>query len=573
MAETPNPKSNFTSSLGCSLLFLFPFAACGIFMIGLIGWTLIQWATISHWEEGTATILEVKVRYGEDSDSMGVKARYAYEWEGEIFQNDRVSLYGGTDNVGSFQKRIYKELKQSHKRKAPVPCYINPQKPSEAILYRDLRWEMIVFYSVFAEVFGGIGVCGIVLMLVYRESIKDDDILKAKYPKEPWKWKRDWMEGNIPSSGSTTFPGGAIFVASYWNIVGLPMWILAPLEIFKGNYWGLVGFIIPVIGVLLIIWATRVKIRRSKYGLTTLRLLDTPVVIGGRLNGAILMEKPFYPENGFECTLQCEERISRDKGSDTQILYEDSEVIGYEAAIDVEGHLAVPVSFAIPLECVSTDMEGSRTVAWELSVEASVPGVDYTEEFIVPVFKTEQGTAELQVQDSSTAWEKIKDPDAPLKLAGIRIEQDGFGKLNVTTQMGRNFGLALWLGIFSVIWVVAVFFLYQKYDSSWLIILGAMGAMSFYWSLGIFFQSSDIEVNEHSLEFRNGWFFRRRIQRIPLQDISKFRYRQSMSSGHKTYNHIYVKTHKGKSKIIMKYVKGQTSCRRLISILEEAVRR
>ncbi len=565
-----NPKSSSFSSIGCGILFLLPFASVGVFMIGLISWKLIQWAQVSHWVEGEAIIQEVKVKHGDGT--TGVDAIYTYEWDSEVYEGNRVSLHGGMDNVGKFQNRLARQLKKAHKRKTPAPCYINPNKPTKAILNRELRWEMVAFFSVFAELFGMIGIGGIIVMIVSRGEIEDEDELKEHHPDEPWKWKREWLEGIIPSSSGSSNPAGSIFIATYWNIVGLPMWVLAPLNLIRGNGWAAVAMLIPLIGVFFVIWAIRVCIRRSKFGSSTLRLVKTPGVIGGRLEGALMIDKDLYPDDGFEFKLNCEEVIRRHKSSETDSLYEDSQVVGYESAIEINQQMAVPVSFYIPYECKDTDDEGSRTISWELQVKAKVPGVDYFEKFEVPVFKTPESESDgVEESEHAEMLENLADPDASLKIANLHLDQDEYGTLYVKAPMGRNFGAALGLGIFSSIWLVAVYFMFQVSGEAFLGLFGFIGVLSFYGALNIFFQRSNVQIDAQALECRIGWLFFRKKINVPLSEIKGFSYKSRMRSGNNSYYHIYVDKLSGKSKVILRYVNSEAACRRLISILKEWV--
>ena len=563
-------KSGSFASIGCGILFLLPFAGVGTFMIGLISWTLIQWAQVSHWVEGKAIIQEVKVKYGDGT--TGVDAVYTYEWENEVYEGDKVSLQGGMDNIGKFQDKLARQLTESHKKQTPVPCYINPRKPTKSILNRELRWEMIAFFSVFAELFGMIGIGGIVVMVLSRHEVVDEDELKEHHPEEPWKWKREWLEGVIPSSSGSSNTAASIFIATYWNIVALPLWVLAPLNLFRGNGYAAIALLIPLIGVLFVIWAIRVCIQRSKFGLSTLRLVKSPGVIGGRLEGALMIDHDLYPDEGFEFKLRCEEVIRRNKSSETDTLYEDSQIVGYENAIEINQQMAVPISFYIPYECKDTDDEGSRTIGWELQVKAKMPGVDYSEKFEVPVFKTPESQSDrVEESEHEEMMENLADPDAPLTIADLYLDQDEYGTLYVKASMGRNFGAALGLGIFSAIWLVAVYFMYQVSGELFLSLFGFIGMLCFYGAVNVFFQRSDVQIDSHSLECRvGGLFFRKKIN-VPISEIEGFSYKSRMRSGNNSYYHIYLDKVTGKSMVVFRYVNSEAACRRLISILQEWV--
>ena len=96
-------------------------------------------------------------------------AEYAYQYGGKQYTGRRVSLYG-SDNVGSFQQDVYRQLSEYRKSGRPFRCYVDPQQPDESILFRDLRWEMIGFQSIFALVFGGVGFGLLAFCLLGRQG-------------------------------------------------------------------------------------------------------------------------------------------------------------------------------------------------------------------------------------------------------------------------------------------------------------------------------------------------------------------------------------------------------------------
>jgi hypothetical protein len=87
------------------------------------------------------------------------QADYEYEYDGQHYRGSRVGLHSGGDNVDGFQESVYRELSGHFKSGEPFPCFVNPQQPTQSILYRELRWELILFYTVPVVVFGGVGIC------------------------------------------------------------------------------------------------------------------------------------------------------------------------------------------------------------------------------------------------------------------------------------------------------------------------------------------------------------------------------------------------------------------------------
>jgi len=65
----------------------------------------------------------------------------------------------GHRDVGLFGRgeSTYRELSQYQKTGKPFHCYVNPARPEQALLYRDLDREPVVFWRMFAILFSLVG--------------------------------------------------------------------------------------------------------------------------------------------------------------------------------------------------------------------------------------------------------------------------------------------------------------------------------------------------------------------------------------------------------------------------------
>lgn len=139
----------------------------------MVGEPLRQRYLVSDWVETPAFILETKLLEsrgsGRDSaTTYETAARYSYRFAGKQYEADKVSLYPGGDNAGGFHQHVYRELSEFQKNGRPFPCYVNPDNPRQAVLYRDIRWGMTLFVGLIVIAFCGGGVLFIVQSI--RES-------------------------------------------------------------------------------------------------------------------------------------------------------------------------------------------------------------------------------------------------------------------------------------------------------------------------------------------------------------------------------------------------------------------
>src|SRR3712207_3931062 len=98
--------------MGCMSLLAIPFALVGFFATYWTTKTLVTHTAMRSWIETPATIThaQLKRNRGDDSDTFQVIAKYQYEHQGRRFTGERVSIYGGSDNIGNFQREAFNEL-------------------------------------------------------------------------------------------------------------------------------------------------------------------------------------------------------------------------------------------------------------------------------------------------------------------------------------------------------------------------------------------------------------------------------------------------------------------------------
>ncbi|TDI37418.1 MAG: hypothetical protein E2P02_22800 [Acidobacteria bacterium] len=210
---------------------------------------------------------------------------------------------------------------------------MNPANPTEAVLYRDLRWELIGFYFIFVVVFGGAGFGLMAAGLFGGKKAKREAELQERHPDEPWKHKEAWATGKIVSTTKPVLVMSAIF-AVVWNAISSPLWFMVPEIVENENKLALLAFMFPVVGVGLIFWALRNFVRYKKFGESVFEMRTLPGVIGGPLAGTIQTTVNVRPEDGFELTLSSvrirQTGSGKNRSTHETVLWQKSHVIARE---------------------------------------------------------------------------------------------------------------------------------------------------------------------------------------------------------------------------------------------------
>jgi hypothetical protein len=378
-------------SAGCLALFILPFAAVGTFMFYLILSDLIGWFRMQTWKEVPATIrsAELKISPGSKSSTYSTLAEFEYSYDGRQYKSSRVSRYGGNDNIGSFHQDTYSELSAYRDSKKSFRCYVNPNAPEEAILYRQVRLPMLCFYGAFAGAFGGIGYGVLLGLIVSIVDSRRRAALEKLYPAQPWKARADWSRNEArTSAGFKMFISiaSAIFVGA----ISLPVLIFLSGELLKGNYFALIALIFPLIAAGLITWAVRSTLQWKRFGSAVLQLTNNPVRPGERLRGVIQTGSNLPQSAAISLELKCERTVRRRSGNKTSISTETewSHKMMAMSTPGTDGKTCVQVDVEIPEQLPSTGKESENSdIDWVLHAKADIPGIDLNAKFNIPVFR------------------------------------------------------------------------------------------------------------------------------------------------------------------------------------------
>jgi hypothetical protein len=246
---------------------------------------------------------------------------------------------------------------------------------------------------------GGIfTVVGFALLLFARHvfiSGRKKAQLQQQHPAKPWMWREDWASGRIEDSSRNATVGLWGF-AILWSAVAFPIaGVFFRQEGFpprQAAMWLILLF--PLVGLLLIWAAIRQTLARMKFGTSHLQLVTQPGVIGRQFRATLETNLKEVPADGMEVIISNIRRVTTGSGkssstSENVIWQETTTLSASRLSLGMNG-VTVPLSFNIPLDAEPCDDSNSRNcVLWRVEVSAQLPGIDYSQNFEVPVFTTE----------------------------------------------------------------------------------------------------------------------------------------------------------------------------------------
>ncbi len=563
-SSNSSPKSNPVGG-GCAALFGLPFILAGL----AVGWflyfpALSSWWSARGWEEVPCWIEDAEMTTSHDSEggtTQKTEATFRYKYRGRTLRSDQVSFCGGSDNIGDFQQRVHAQIRAHEGQEKPFRCFVNPAAPEQAVLFRDLRWGLMLLMSAFPLLFPLAGL--LISMGGLSESRKTALVKKltTQHPGEPWRWRPEWAGETIQPSGNAL---PAFLVAGGWILlVQLP---LALAIILSGAF---VSEPLSILALLpsLLAWIPlsaawkRLKARLA-LGRPTLWLKQTPIRPGHTLEAELRFDRVLSPRDVIQVKLLCQSRRTRRTGKNTSTLtetiWEHTALLSPgEARREITG-VALPLRVAIPrgLPCDVIDAETSgERHAWTLQLTPA--GGGKPTELPLPVFVTSE---EAKLAEADPA--DVKEVAAPsteqiverLKFRGIHAEFDADGIPSlIDSPPGQSRAMALFLIAFGSIWF-AIFIVLVKQDAPWIFrlvwgltspfILG-MGL----WTL-IYGRRVEITPDELRITTRLASLYSWKESYAPRHIIG-FSSDTNMQSGNQAYYHVIAETTFGKKRTLL----------------------
>lgn len=556
--------------MGCMVLFGLPFFAVGVFMLGWLGTSLWEWSQIRGWAEVPATILEcdLKVSRGDDSDTYRVFATYRYEWLGETYTNDRVSITEVSDNFGSYHQDLFEELDRLRASNGTRPCRVDPADPTQAILDPSLRIGLALVQLGFGVVFGGVGVAVMAGGVIARARTKRRAQDQRKRPTEPWTWSPEWQSGVIPSRtrGALVF---LVVFAGLWNLISWPITILAFSDPETEGVARLVVAIFPAVGLLLAYGAGHTLLRNLRYRRVVFEIVPNPAPLGGPLGGYVTIPHAMGFPEGVRLTLQCVRVIDGGEDRSERVEWEEELRVPPELIESGGDETKIPVLFAIPFDGTPSDPEGSPTIEWRLTVNGAVPGVDLKETFVVPVFRTEESREDFELDERiRDHFRGESDALSEFHHPTLRVGHSSTGGIVLRQPRMRQPGTALVLTCFVIGWTAVVFFLFSHASPIFAVVFGAFELLLIPFMLALWFETRTVRIEEYEVGLAGGLLIVGPETILPRESIRDVKVSQNGSAGSTPFLRIEVMTEDGKEHLAMTRVPSRALADRIAKAIQ-----
>jgi hypothetical protein len=409
----------------------------------------------------------------------------------------------------------------------------------------------ILFGSVFVFIGGGLIYAavrgyGLLMQQAAREEAN---------PLSPWVWQTDWASRRAQSQNKKS--AVTLWVlAVLCNAVTLPF-LSGMVHQFERNRNPGVFLLLAfnLLGAVLVIKAARATIRHRRFGDTYFEFDTLPFSIGERVRGKIHLQLDSRAEHGIDVRLTCVRKVvsgSGDHSTTNQIILWQADQNVPSGAVG-PGPLgrAIPVDFSIPADGAITSHDNpSDQVLWLLHAQADVPGVDYSDDFEIPVFRGAASAETVRDSEPSSfsgtnafgfATTRSDDSGEVAQPAHAKVVVEmGSGGTEFYFPALRNPGRALVLFLVMLLWTGVAYMLYQK-DAPifFFIVFGLSDLLIIAGFLHVTFGSARITVRGGEILSRKGILGIGRTRRIQVSDVASIvpvvSAQQSTSSGNQLH--------------------------------------
>lgn len=216
--------------------------------------------------------------------------------------------------------------------------------------------------------------------------------VRQQWLRRQFAAREDWLRGTIDAEGARTWQrlGAA---ALLWTLLASAA--LAAALYWRSDAW-LMAVPMLVVAVLLSGTWLRRRLHFRRFGSSRLQLRRVPLLLGERLEGRIEtgVRQSHRPPRGFRLCLRCVHCYERSEHANgtrrtsrhRDVLWQRSHSQYGQASGEFPIRLVVPVDFTLPADQAPVTLPLSDDgIRWELEISATLPGIDYSETFSLPV--------------------------------------------------------------------------------------------------------------------------------------------------------------------------------------------
>ncbi|HEY1658189.1 MAG TPA: HEAT repeat domain-containing protein [Candidatus Sulfotelmatobacter sp.] len=390
--------------------------------------------------------------------------------------------------------------------------------------------------GVICTIFMAVGGALMISPVYGARKLREKAALEKASPDSPWLWRKDWAASRAYGNNTKKAIGLGLF-AGFWNLIAITVAAGVVPQYFRtADIKDLFPLLFVAVGIVLAVLAARAAFRREHFGQTYFEFASLPFSPGKALRGAIHLRFNTTSRHGINLRLSCVRRVEtgggRDRTIEKVVLWQSDKNISEQSITPGPmGDAAIPVDFIVPSDAYETNHDKLRDqLSWILRADADTPGVTFSDEFEVPVFR-------LTPQRQEPTAGIFRDPDAATALPGFQSDPEDVpapDNPKVVVEAGANGGTEYYfrafrspvrIGVAALIaagWTCLVYFLaYSNAPILFPIVFGLFDLFPIYMLMKSLAESFRIEGVNSKLVLRRAWFGVGTAVEIPYSDVAQ----------------------------------------------------
>jgi hypothetical protein len=307
-----------------------------------------RWVPVPCKLESAKLVERVPAR-SDNPPRYSTAATYSYTFEGRTYRSSRVDFtHGESFSEKTIRKHRFATLEDHLQTGAPILGWVDPDAPTEAVLFIDLPPSAYMLPLV-GLLFGWLSLRLLVGGILKISASRRRAALLREHPARPWLAEGRWDGlGTRSRSPLELVPGW--LATLYVSAVAGVFVFLCVARVAKSAGVALT-FVFAGIAVLALASMGYRTLQHLKWGRARLRLLRSPVRPGETLEGMLFCGRRVEPEDGFHLTLLCVTDVPVWGKGRRRTLYEAESVVRRDLlSFAAEAGTAIPIRLVIPAD-------------------------------------------------------------------------------------------------------------------------------------------------------------------------------------------------------------------------------
>lgn len=346
----------------------------------------------------------VRSHDSDDGTTYSVDILYRYEVEGIQYKSNAYSFIGGSSS-GYDSKR---EIVKKHPPGKVVPCYVNPDDPSEAVLNREMGWEFLL--GLIPLVFAAVGAGGLMFTFGLRGGGARGARAFGQTSAQPLS-EESWLPPEPPVSFSARSAGPVLkpSASPLGKLIGMILvsaFVTGIVSVFANEVWQgwqagnpdwfLTLFLTPFLLMVVASWGGIIYCflglwnPRPEVSLQTLSpRLGEPVSLQWRLLGRV------SSISSLSISIEGTEEATYTRGTNTHTDRRQFQKIAVVENLPGRQAAAGEANFTIPADSMHSFVAANNKITWALKIKGEIPRwPDISESFtlrVLPAAKKRDG--------------------------------------------------------------------------------------------------------------------------------------------------------------------------------------